>query len=62
MRGCFQMLITGMLTAALLLVLCAFVLMIIGGQPTERCKIVGDHEIVTNSCIPYCPPKPSECG
>lgn len=26
------------------------------------CKIVGDHEIVTGGCTPYCPPNPSECG
>lgn len=31
-------------------------------QPMPRCEIIGDHEIVTGHCIPYCPPKPSECG
>lgn len=30
-------------------------------KPVPHCKIVGDHEIVTGRCIPYCPPHPSEC-
>lgn len=28
----------------------------------QRCRIVGDHEQVTGNCVPYCPPRPSECG
>lgn len=28
----------------------------------SACRIVGDHEYVTGRCIPYCPPRPSECG
>lgn len=28
----------------------------------ERCQIIGDHEVVANNCVPYCPPRPSECG
>lgn len=31
-------------------------------QHPTNCRIVGDHEIVTGGCIPYCPPNPSECG
>ena len=32
------------------------------GPDVPRCRIVGDHEIDDHRCIPYCPPKPSECG
>lgn len=31
-------------------------------QKFGRCRIVGDHEFVTAHCVPYCPPRPSECG
>jgi hypothetical protein len=31
-------------------------------QPVPRCKIVGDREFNTGRCIPYCPPRPSDCG
>lgn len=31
-------------------------------EPMPRCRIIGDHEIDNGRCIPYCPPKPSECG
>lgn len=33
----------------------------LAAQPLPRCRIVGDHEIVTRHCIPYCPPNPKEC-
>jgi hypothetical protein len=62
MRSLGQATITLILCVALLLVMSGFVLMVIGGQPTRRCTIIGDHETVDNSCIPYCPPRPSECG
>jgi hypothetical protein len=31
-------------------------------QKFGRCRIVGDHETVADNCVPYCPPRPSECG
>lgn len=50
-----------MIVVMAILVVLAFALNA-GWGPVLHCKIVGDHEIVTRHCIPYCPPRPSECG
>lgn len=56
-RGAFYFLAI----VCIFIVACA-VLIAIPRSATGACRIVGDHEFNDGHCIPYCPPRPSECG